>query len=341
MLKVAVAGMGFMGKTHIGIYQKLKNVNLVAVCDFSEDRLNITSLESGGNIQTSSDKIDLDYVKKYTDFGRMLEEGGFDFVDICLPTFLHVDTTLKAIDAGYHVFLEKPMALDLAGTDAILAKVRDTGSFLGVGHCLRYWPAYTEVKKILDEGRYGRVRYAEFSRLCARPTWAWNRWITDGKKSGGAALDLHIHDVDMAIFLFGLPSRLRSEGIFEESGNISHISSLYHYTDGLIVNSTGGWICASGFGFNMRALYILERATIELDYSKNPVLTVVPEGDEIYAPELRPEDGYYYELEEFTEGLEQGKLSGHVTPESAAQAVRLCLEEVRSAEENREITIDV
>ena len=97
---------------------------------------------------------------------------------------------------------------------------------------VRYWPAYAEVKKILDEGRCGWVRFAEFSRLCARPTWAWNGWISDGKRSGEAALDLHIHAV------------------------------------------------------------------------------------------------------------ERGELSGYVTPESAVQAVRLCLEEIRSAEEKREITID-
>jgi predicted dehydrogenase len=205
---------------------------------------------------------------------------------------------------------------------------------------IRYWPAYAKVKKILAEGRYGGVRYAEFFRLCARPTWAWNGWISDGKRAGEAALDLHIHDADMAIFLFGMPSRLRSVGTFEKGGGISHISSLYYYKDGPIINSTGGWIYASGFGFNMRTLYLLEGAPIELDYSKNPVLTVIPEGEELYATVLRSQDGYYYELEDFTEGVERGELSGYVTPESAAQAVRLCLEEIRSAEENKKITID-
>ena len=89
----------------------------------------------------------------------------------------------------------------------------------------------------------------------------------------------------------------------------------------------------------MRALYLLEKATIELDYSKDPVLTVMPEGGEKYSPELPGEDGYYYELKDFVQGIERGRLSGLVTPESAALAVRLCLEEVRSAQENREITI--
>ncbi len=59
MIKAAVTGMGFMGKTHIGIYQRLDNVELSAICDASEERLNIESLESEGNIQTSSEEIDL------------------------------------------------------------------------------------------------------------------------------------------------------------------------------------------------------------------------------------------------------------------------------------------
>ena len=339
MLKVAVAGLGFMGKTHIGIYRKLDDVELSAICDASEERLNITNLEGGGNIKTSSEAIDLSRVSKYTDYGTMLRDGGFDFVDICLPTFLHVDHTVAAMDAGYNVFLEKPMALDAGGVDRILKKVRDTGKILSVGQCLRYWPAYAEVKRILDEGSYGRVRYAEYARLSAKPGWTWNNWITDGRRSGEAALDLHIHDADMVLYLFGLPKSLRSTGIFEKNGGISHITTTYQYGDGLVINSTGGWICSSSYGFNMRAFYILEGATIELDFTKDPVLTVYPEGGEKYSPELPPDDGYYYELKDFTEGLERGRLSGIVTPESAAEAVRLCLREIQSAEENREIEI--
>jgi predicted dehydrogenase len=331
--------MGFMGKTHIGIYQRLGTVELSAICDAEADRLNIGSLVGGGNIQTSEKDIDLSSVRKYTDFDLMLRDGDFDFVDICLPTFLHVEHTVAALEAGYHVLLEKPMALDTEGTDLILKKVKETDRLFSVGQCIRYWPAYSEVKRILDQGDYGKARYSEFSRFSAKPDWAWDNWIVDGKRSGEAALDLHIHDADMLIHMFGMPASVRSVGAFESNGGLSHISTLYHYENGFVASSAGGWICSDSFGFNMRALHILEKATIELDMSKNPMLTVFPNGGEKYCPDLPEEDGYYFELKDFTEGLQRGKLSGTVTAESAAWAVRLCLEEIRSAKENREITI--
>jgi len=339
MIKAAVVGLGFMGKTHLGIYQKLENVELAAICDANPENLDITSLESEGNIQTSSSTIDLSSVSKYTDYESMLREGGFDFVDICLPTFLHTDHAVAALDAGYHVFLEKPMALTVADTERILAKWKEGDRLLSIGQCIRYWPAYAEIKRIIDEKRYGETKYVEFARLSAKPTWAWDGWISDRNRSGEAALDLHIHDVDTLLYQYGLPDELRSNGVIEDNGGISHISTIYRYKHGPVVHSTGGWICSSSFGFNMRALYIMERATIELDYTKDPVLTVFPDGDEKFSPPLAAEDGYYFELKDFTEGLEKGQLSGIVTPESAAQAVWLCLEEIRSITENREIRI--
>ncbi|HOV65237.1 MAG TPA: Gfo/Idh/MocA family oxidoreductase, partial [Spirochaetia bacterium] len=135
MVKVAVTGIGFMGKTHIGVYQKLKGVKLAAMCDIRKDALNIKSLDAGGNIKSSSGEVDLSSVKKYTDFDTMLSEGGFDYVDICLPTYLHATYSIKAMEAGYHVFCEKPMALTAREADAMLACVKKTQKLFSVGQC--------------------------------------------------------------------------------------------------------------------------------------------------------------------------------------------------------------
>jgi predicted dehydrogenase len=111
---------------------------------------------------------------------------------------------------------------------------------------------------------------------------------------------------------------------------------VYDYPD-WVVSSTGGWLCSKTFGFNMRALFALEKATIELDFSKQPVVMVYPQDSDKYALPLPEGDGYYYELQDFIAGVERGKLSGIVTPESAADSVKLCLAEIRSAKEHREI----
>ncbi|MCP4397589.1 MAG: Gfo/Idh/MocA family oxidoreductase [bacterium] len=338
MVKIAITGIGFMGKTHLGIYNRLENAELVALCDIRQEALDSSNLDAGGNIESSAGGIDLSGVKKYSDFGTMLREGGFDVVDICLPTFLHAEYSIEALGAGYHVFCEKPMALNSEETGAILKKIKESGKFFSVGQCLRYWPAYAEIKKLLDDGKYGKVKYAEFARFSATPTWCWNNWLLDGKLSGNAALDLHIHDVDTILHFFGFPSSLRSAGVQEEDGSVSHIATLYTYED-FVVSSTGGWICTDSFGFNMRAFFVLEMAAIEMDFSKEPVVMVYPQGGEKYALFLPDGDGYYHELADFIAGVEQGQLSGIVTPESAADSVRLCLEEIRSAKENKELEI--
>jgi len=338
MVRVALTGLGFMGKTHLGVYQKLPDVQVVAVCDADKERLAISSLDAGGNIAASAGAIDLSSARTYTDYGAMLSEGGFDYVDICLPTSFHAEYTIKALDAGFHVFCEKPMGLSGAETDKMLRAVKRSGKLFSVGQCLRFWPAYTEVKKLLDSGRYGKVQYAEYARFSAPPGWGWDGWLLDGKRSGNAALDLHVHDVDMLLYLHGRPKSLRSNGTIERDGSISHIATIYTY-DGFVVASTGGWNCSDSFGFNMRAFWVLDKASIELDFSKTSPVVVYPKGEPKYALDLPEGDGYYHELKDFTEGVAKGRSSGVVTGTSAAESVKLCLLEIDSARRRKELAV--
>lgn len=338
MVRVALTGVGFMGKTHLGVYQKLPDVKLEALCDVRGEAMEITSLAAGGNIEASSGSIDLSGVRKYTDFDRMLSEGGFDYVDVCLPTNLHADYSIRALDAGFHVFCEKPMALTAPEADRMLKAVQRSGKLFSVGQCLRFWPAYTEIRKLINSRSYGNVRYVEFARFSAPPTWGWDNWLLDGKRSGNAALDLHVHDVDMMLFLFGAPQRVRSNGVADRDGTLSHIATLYSYPN-FVAASTGGWNCSDSFGFNMRAFFVLDGATIELDFSKPEAVVVHPKGGKRFPLELPAGDGYYHELADFTSGIARGSSSGVVTAESAAQAVKLCLLEIESAKRGKELAV--
>lgn len=338
MVRVAIVGLGFMGKTHLGIYSRLDNAEVTAICDIQIRQMDLGNLQAGGNIQTAAAHIDLSKVGKYTDLDEMLRSGGFDVVDVTLPTYLHADAAIKALKAGYHVFCEKPMALDDGECRRMIQSIRETGKLFSVGQCLRYWPAYSAVKKMIDDRTYGRVIAAEFARFSTPPVWAWDNWLLDGNRSGGAALDLHIHDVDTMLHFFGKPRSVRSSGILEKDGHFSHISSVYGYDD-MVVTAAGGWRCSKTFNFNMRAFYVMEKATVEMDFSKNPALTVFPLDGEKFSPRLPDGDGYFYELQDFVAGVEKGKLSGLVTADSAAESVHLCLEEIRSAREKKEVKI--
>jgi predicted dehydrogenase len=339
-VRVAITGFGFMGKTHYTRYQKIEGVEVSAICDLNSSTFEADKLESTGNIDTlSGEALDLHNVTTYGDYSTLLAKGGFDVVDICLPSYMHQQHVIDALDAGYHVFCEKPIALSNEGAQRILAKVGQSDRCFGVGHSARYSPAYVQTKKTIDAGTYGRLRYAEFRRFSAPPAWAWDNWIVYKERSGGAALDIHIHDVDMILYLFGHPKNIKSAGLKNPDGNISQISTVYSY-DNKLVTSTGGWICSKSFGFRSSALFVLEEATIELDSTKQNKATVFPDDGESFALELSAEDGYYYELMDFINYVATGKHSGVVTPTSSAESLRLCLEEIKSAEEDRQISID-
>ncbi|HUX19601.1 MAG TPA: Gfo/Idh/MocA family oxidoreductase, partial [Spirochaetia bacterium] len=245
---------------------------------------------------------------------------------------------IRALKKGYHVFCEKPMALTADETDAMIAAEKASGKLFSVGQCLRFWPAYVEVKKLLDSGRYGKVQFAEFGRYSSRPGWGWNNWLLKSEMSGNAALDLHVHDVDMVLWMFGKPKSVRSSGVVEPDGGVSRISTVYGY-DGKVVTSTGGWNCSDSFGFNMRAFFVLDSATIELDFSKDPAVALFPQGGKKEAVKLSDGDGYLHEIEDFVAGIEAGRTSGVVTGKSAADSVKVCLLEIQSAKENREIIV--
>ncbi len=325
-----------MGKTHLGVYDALDGVEVTALCDVRPAQMDLASAEPSGNIEVAASGSTLPDAKRYADYEELLGAGGFDAVDVCLPTYLHADYSIRALDAGYHVFCEKPMALCGDEASRVIEAVERSGRLFQVGQCLRFWPAYVEMKRIIDEGDYGATRAASFTRLSNTPRWSWDNWILDPDRSGSAALDLHIHDVDMVRWLFGDPSAVRSRGIID-NGGVSHIATDYAYDSGLLVQATGGWICSDSFGFRMQAMIILERATLELDSTGEHMLVVHPSDGEAAPAALDARDGFYYELSSFTAGVSSGKLSEALTPEDAAAAVRMCRAEIESVETGREI----
>ena len=334
-MRVAVVGLGFMGITHITALQKISNVEVAAVCDARADQLDLSSLRVAGNLQTSEVVLDSDTTRLYADYGRMLEDGGFDFVDICLPTFLHERFSIDAMKSGYPVFCEKPLALDPESGRRMVQAAEDTGQLLGVGHCLRFWPGWAELKELIDSGRFGKVTAAHLSRLSARPGWTDGGWMLDYEKSGGPVLDLHIHDADMVRYLFGDPRRVSSTGTADEQGRVSFITTVYDFGKGPSVSTCGGFVSPESFPFQAEAFFNLEEAAVRLGEE----VTVYPCEGEPYKLETAPEDGYYWELRDFVDAVSEGRPSKVVTPGDAVASIELCLAELRSVLEHREISL--
>lgn len=312
-----------MGRMHATVWGKVEGARLVGVVDRDPERREPFAAEFG--------------VPGFPDLASAQAAVAFDAVDVCLPTDRHAEFTIQAVALGKHVLCEKPMALDLPSADAMIAAAREAGVRLMIAHCIRFWPEYVWLKTAVDEERYGRLLSLDLNRYGAFPTWSSEGWLADETRSGGAALDMHIHDTDFARHLLGDPETLASWGTVDDRG-VSQIFTTMSFGD-TIVQAQGGWNLPAGTPFKMAYRAILERASAIFDAGS---LTVYEEGEEPFSPEFPKTEvvgggnvsdlgGYLHEIEEFVRCVAAGEDSSRCTPESSRESLALVLEEIGQA----------
>ena len=338
MVRVGVAGLGFMGRMHFKNYRNSDDANIAAVCDSDENKLKQTSAIAG-NIPGDEEPLDLTGIELYTVFDEMLAEANLDAVSITLPTHMHRDFTIKALRAGVNVLCEKPMASNRAQCEDMIAAAKKNGKVLQVGHCIRFWPEYAKTKEFIDSGAYGKVKAASFRRLSPTPTWSWGNWLMGTDKSGGALVDLHIHDSDFVQYLFGMPKAVSSHGVKGPSDDFDHVVTQYIYDDEKVVTAEGGWMMAPTFGFEMSFNIILEKATIVFDCTRQPAFKVYPLQGEPFAAQLEAGDGYSLEIAHFLKAVSGQEVPEIITPAQSLDSIKLVLAEKQSARSGKKVTI--
>ena len=223
MIKIGLIGCGFMGNMHASCYKLIDGVEVTAVADVRREKAE--EIANGATIY--SDGLDL------------INNADVDAIDICLPTYLHAEYAIKAMEKVKYVFVEKPVALTNEQALEMMKKSQETGSQIQVGQVIRFWDEYVELKKIVEEGKLGKVVNANFRRLSPRPTWGWENWLLNTKLSGGAAQDLHVHDIDYIISIFGLPEKFNTiKNVIGETN--SYVNTIMQYKD-FVVSAEGTW----------------------------------------------------------------------------------------------------
>lgn len=333
MINVGIVGLGFMGKAHFQFYQSSRKAQVVAIADVDPKKRAGDWSAIGGNIgDTTGVVVDLSGIRTYARAADLIADGDVDLVDICLPTYLHATATLAALKAGKHVMCEKPMALNSADCARVVKAAKTAPGKMMVGHCIRFWPEYAVAKKIIDSGRYGAVLSATFRRVSPTPTWSWQGWLMQGRRSGGAALDLHIHDTDYILWLFGQPKQVVSRGVRAMSGAIDHIVTHYDYRPrNLQVTAEGGWMMPSGLPFEMGFTIVCEKAALEYRSGRGAGLQVFLPSGRILTPRLPAGDGYTRELDYLLTCIERKRPVETVTPLTSARSVRVVECEIESA----------
>ena len=332
MVRVGIVGMGFIGQQHFNTWADVAGAQVVAVADKEAERVAVEAAAIGGNIGDSAG-LDLSGVQRYTSLDDMLAAGGIDVVDVCLPTPIHAMMSEKAMAGGVHVICEKPMALDVAGCDAMLAAAEKYGKLLFIAQCIRFWPEYEVLANMIKDGSMGRIISLKFSRLSATPFWSEGGWLNDVTKSGGAMLDLHIHDADFVTSLMGMPKAIfaRAGSLKQDEAKVDLVNTQYMYDD-TIISAEGGWIFPPTYNFEMAFEALGEKGCLKFSTLLDPALRWMPFEGEATIPECRATTGYMQELEYFTACIASGSKPERVPAFAAREAVRLVLAERESAE---------
>ena len=338
MLKVGIAGFGFMGRTHFKCWKKVEGAEVIAICDVNPN-IEEDTKKAVGNIGDTSDEIDFDGLNLYTDLDEMLAKEKLDAVSITLPTYLHPATSIKALSSGINVLCEKPMALTAKACEGMIAEAERSGKILQIGHCVRFWPEYARAKEIIDSGEYGKVIAATFQRLGAAPTWSIDNWFLDEKRSGGMALDLHIHDTDYVQYLFGMPKAVCSVAAKGPGGSLLHISTQYIYDNDTAITAEGGWGMMPAFGFEMSFNIVLEKATLVYDLTRKPMFRVCPAEGQAITPEVEKSDGWFLQIAHFAKAIKGEKVEEITTLAQSMNSVKIVEAEKLSASKGKRISV--
>lgn len=321
-----------MGSTHLKALQSVEGVTLEAVCSVDEKALSGDLSGVQGNLGGPGERMDFSNVKKYREVEALLADPDIEAIDICLPTNYHAAAAIGALERGKHVLVEKPMALDGESADQMLKAAEASGKILMSAQVLRFFPAYVALREALLS--LGPVRSSVFRRRCAAPSWGGG-WLKDPSLSGGGVFDLLIHDVDMAIHLFGVPESIEATGYEDASKGIDIIHGEFFYRDGASVLVTGGWHHPKAYPFSMEYTVVADGGTVEYSSAGRAPTLYAADGTE-KALEPKEQDGYAAEIDYFLQCCRSGLQPEICPPRESAEAVKLTRLMIEARKQNGE-----
>ena len=191
-IRCAVIGLG-MGRCHIAGYREHPDAEVVAVADTDAAKL-----------AKFRDELNLPAV--YTNPLEMIEKERPDVLSVAVPNKFHAGLAIAGLEAGCHVLCEKPMAMNAAEAETMLAAARRTGKRLGINFSFRFSPEAYAMKQIVDSGRIGEIYYARSVWMRRRGMPGFGGWFgTRSLSGGGPLIDLGVHRLDLALWLMGYP----------------------------------------------------------------------------------------------------------------------------------------
>ena len=322
-----------MGSTHAKAFQKVPGVEIAAIYAHSATRAEPLAEEVGA---------------VYTgDIDAILRDESIEAIDNCLPTPEHRPLTEAALAAGKHVLLEKPITLTDADAAALVAAGEASDRVFMMAHVLRFWPEYVELQKRAANGDIGEL----LSGLAYRrqPFPAWSELFARSDLTGGAVIDMMIHDIDALNWVFGTPVSVTANGIRNPRSNgWDQVQILIDYgTASAVVD--GGMMMPESYPFTSTLQVLGSEGFMEYDFraggrsvddvgGTNELLLFPNEGNPEQL-EVKQIDPYLAEIEYFVECIRSGEPATRATPAGARLALATALAARESMESNRTVAL--
>lgn len=330
-LGVAILGYGYMGGMHLDALRLIEDAPVRGVW--------------GRDPSSTKEFAKRHGIKAYASLDDVLRDEEVRAVDICTPSHTHADFSIKALDAGKHVLVEKPLALSLREADRMIEAAERTGLKLMVAHVLRFFPDYMRMKEMVDAGAVGEIAIARAFRGGSLPPWNQS-WFADIQKSGGAVVDLSIHDVDFLIWCFNEPV----DRVFAKAERLTHRDiTANDYTlinmrfeGGGIALVEGSFALPKQFPFTMKMELSGRKGMLQLDnQTPVPIKLYTDSSAQGFAPETLhwkptlhplPLDPFYREVEHFVDCVLEDRRPMTDAVESR-KSLEVCLAALESAKE--------
>jgi len=321
MIKVAVIGVGSMGQNHARVYFNSDTAQLMAVADPLKEQV---------------EKVARHYnAKTYLHYQDLLQQEDIDAVSIAVPTSLHKEVALYALEKGKHVLLEKPIASTEEEAQEIIDKAKAQNLKLMIGHIERFNPAIQELKLRLQRGELGEIYKIDVQRIGPFPSR-----ITDV----GVIIDLSVHDLDVIHYLIeDSPVRIYAET--QQHLHPHHedsVTALIRYRQGTLAVLNINYLSPTKTRqlkvFGKKGMFLVNYLDQELYFYENKGFTVdnwesVREGDmkKIIIPQKEP---LQLEIESFIHCLKEDKDSP-ISGEHGLEILRIAHALAKSAQQKK------
>lgn len=321
MLRVAIIGTGTMGQLHAESFARIPGLKVIGTyCDNDDSAVCLAQKYGAKPFNTPED---------------LFHEDAVDIVVVCTPTPTHSEYAIRALEAGKHVFLEKPMARNWEDGQKIFELASKARAKFMVGHVVRFHPEYRQARELLRRRVLGRIGVVRMARR-ARFPMGWGDWYADPAQSGGVILDMLIHDMDYLRWCFGRPKRVYARGLLHcLREHIDYALVVMRFRNGVIAHLEGSWAYEGEFHTTFEIAG--DKGLISFHSLETAPLTVLPKqgssGQQRVALPTPPlnESPYLLEVQHFVECIRKDRRPA-IGAEEGLEALRMALAALESAE---------